>query len=614
MAISSTPTPFKNTAQEEDSVAKNQTQSLLQKPVSPNVAVEKPKTQAQEILKEEKIVSPIDILRQEKISTPKDILGQTYFEKPESILAGEGITKAEDILRVEREREQSKKFASEQQMKMLQEEMSFQKQQQEYIKNIDPNNFKIPNQNVYDTKFGSIDFDKATVSQNSWAGTNTAVNFKVGNESYTYIPADYITKGVKNSNNTRYYFNEAFLQQSHWEKFLDKTQVIDISDFSGEANKYLKNKYNTDTASVGFLMKSSDVRELLPGNYMKSRALSGNMHGGEIQGLAYHPDLKKLVYVTQPRGKAQSSYLFYDDAKGTSVSRSHWMERSGFGNFVAGVLGNDITNLLTDFAQAFAQIPFGAEIGYAVTKNPAFYASLKALEVAGKGGNLENVAVAAVSSYAVTSVPINNISAQVTDYLYQGGQGAIGNELVAKAVGGALTHSAFNGILAAVQGQDIGEAMKIGAVGGGVSAVGPDLVNKAFGGEDKVIALSKQINVPPRQFQRVFTSAAVSGAVAAAQGGDFTKQFTNTLISEGVGTVAAGNVVKAMEQSGLSQQALNEIENNVRLVVSASARAAVRGEDIEQAFAAVARRELAIGVGKGLGTKLSDIAKYREQT
>jgi hypothetical protein len=629
MAISSNPLPFNTTKKEQDKAATTQTQSMLQKPVSPNVAVEKPETEAQKILKQEKIVSPVDILKQEKISSPKDILGQTYFEKPEAILAAEGITKAEDILRVEREKQEAKTFAKQKQMEMLQEEMAFEKEQQQYLKNLDPNNFKIPNQNVYNTKFGSIDFDQAVVKGNSYGGYNVAVDFDIPTgetlfkgtkyerpkyEQYTFIPADYVTKGVRKMAGTpEMFFNEAFLRQDHWEKFLDKTQMIDISDFSGEANKFLKDRYDTNSSSVGFLMKQSDILELLPANDFKQRSLSDEMHGGEILGLSYHSELKKLVYVTQPKGKAQSSYIVYDDNKKTSVSWGHWQKRSAFGNFVKDILGNDIINLATDVAQAFASIPYAAEIGYFVTKNPAFYASLKALEVAGKGGNLEDVAKAAVISYATTSIPMEKLSAQVTDALYQGGEGVITNQVVAKAVGSALTSSAFNGIMAAAQGQDIAEAMKVGAVAGGVSSVGPELTNKVFGGAENVAKISAELNINSKHFQRVFTNAVVSGSVAAAQGKDFTKQFTNTLVSEGVGTVAAGNVVKAMNQSGLSQSALNEVGNNVQIIVSASARAAVRGESIEQAIAATTKRAASRFVGRGLRTSLEDIAKAKEQ-
>jgi hypothetical protein len=596
-------------------LTKDQTQALLKKPITPAAApLPEPKTEAQKIL------------RQEGIAKPSDILGQTFFEKPEDILRGEGITKAEDILKGEKEKEASKEFAKTKQMEMLREEMDFQKQQQQYINNIDPNNFKFPNQNTYDTKFGSIDFDKAEVKGGYYGGYHTTVDFKIPTgvffegtkyeqtkyDDYTFIPADYITKGVrKMAGSPAMFFNEAFLRQDHWEKFLDKTQMIDISDFSGEANKFLKDRYDTNTSSVGFLMKTSDMLELLPANDFKSRPLNDQMHGGEIQGLAYHPDLKKLVYVTEPKGRAQVSYMVYDDAKGTSVSWGHWQTRKK--TFLGKILGNTITDIATDIAQTFADIPFAPEIAALATGNPQLYASLKALQVAGKGGTLEDVVKAGVTAYAVQSIPLKNISAQVTDTLYKGGQGVIANEVVAKAVGGALTYSTFNGIMAAVQGQDISEAMKVGAIGGGIGAVGPEFTNKVFGGAENVIKLSDQLNINPRNFQKVFTNATISGAVAAAQGKDFTKQFTNTLIAEGVGTVAASNVVKAMGNSGLSKEALNEIGNNVYTMVSASARAAVRGESIEQALQATARRAIGRSVGFGLKAKLSDVAKYREQ-
>lgn len=597
MAISNTPMPFKNPAEEENSAVKNQTQALLQKPVSPNVAIEKPETEAQKILKQEKFVSAADILKQEKISTPKNVLKDVKFPTATTILEAEGLASAADILAIEEKEKEKFKKKQQDQLAAEQKEAELLRLQDQYIQNIDPNNFKFPNQNVYDTKFGSIDFDKATVSQNSYAGTNTAVNFKIGKESYTYIPADYVTKGIKKSNANFYYFNEAFLRQDHWEKFLDKTQMIDISDFSGKANKYLKTWYDTNSSSVGFLMKTSDMRDLLPANSFKGRSLSNNMHGGEILGLSYHPDLKKLVYVTQPKGKAKASFLFYDDAKGTSTSRSQWTEKSGLGKFVSSVLGNTLVDLATDIAQGFADIPFAPEIAFMVTQNKALYASLKALQVAGKGGNLEDVLKAGVTTYAMSSIPMDKLSGQVTDYLYQGGKGAITNELAAKVVGGALTYSTFNGMIAAVTGGDVKDAMTTGAIMGGVSNSGTEITNKIFGAGDakkgaaNIVKIADNLNMTAKQFTNIFVNSSVSASIAASRGGDFFKQFTNSAVAQGLSTAAANKMKTSLQDAGISEENVKVLSRTTYNLVNAAAYAAIRGTSVEDALKVVGQKE-----------------------
>lgn len=595
-----------------------QTQAALAKPTTFAETLPEPKTEAQRIL------------RQEGIGTPKDVLKDVQIPTATTILESEGLSSAADILAIEEKEKEKFRKQQEERLKAEQQEANYLKLQDEYIQKIDPNNFKMPGQNIYDTKFGSIDFDQAVVKGNSYGGYNVAVDFDIPTgetlfkgtkyekpkyERYTFIPADYVTKGVKNFNNSRYYFNEAFLKQDHWEKFLEKTQMIDISDFSGDANKFLKDRYDTNSSSVGFLMKRSDMLELLPSNSFKSRTLSNNMHGGEIQGLAYHPNLKKLVYVTQPKGRAQSSYLVYDDVKNTSVSWGHWRERSGFGKFVASVLGNDITNLLTDFAQAFAEIPFAPEIAAVVTKNKALYASLKALQVAGKGGNLEDVLKAGVTTYAVSSIPMDKLSNQVTDYLYQGGKGAITNQVAAKVVGGALTYSTFNGMIAAATGGNVKDAMTTGAIMGGVSNSGTEIANKIFGAGDSkkgaanIVKIADNLNMTSKQFTNIFVNSSVSASIAASRGGDFFKQFTNSAVAQGISTAAANKMKTSLQEAGMTEQNVKALTATTYNLVNAAAYASIRGTSVEEALKVVGQKE----AQRQLASKLKQAYQERRQ-
>ena len=193
MSISSNPVLFKNSEEEETSAVNNQTQALLQKPVSFVTPIEKPETEAQKILKQEKFVSAADILKQEKITAPKNVLKGMQFPTATTILETEGFESAADILAIEkRERE---KFKKKQQDQLIaeQQEAEFLKLQDEYIQNIDPNNFKLPGQNIYETKFGELDFDQ---SKFMGGGNNFSYSVKVNDKDLVFVPQEFVYKGA----------------------------------------------------------------------------------------------------------------------------------------------------------------------------------------------------------------------------------------------------------------------------------------------------------------------------------------------------------------------------------------------------------------------------------
>jgi hypothetical protein len=307
--------------------------------------------------------------------------------------------------------------------------------------------------------------------------------------------------------------------------------------------------------------------------------------------------------------------MVYDDAKGTSVSWGHWQEKSKFGKFVSKVLGNTIVDIATDIAQGFADIPFAPEIIGIVTKNKALYASLKALQVAGKGGNLEDVLKAGVTTFAMSSIPLDKLSGQVTDYLYQGGQGAITNELVAKTVGGALTYSTFNGMIAAATGGNVKDAMTTGAIMGGVSNSGTEITNKIFGAGDatkgaaNIVKIADGLNMSPKQFTNIFVNSSVSASIAASRGGDFFKQFTNSAIAQGISTAAANKMKTSLQDAGVSEENVKILSRTTYNLVNAAAYASIRGTSVEDALKVVGQKE----VQRQVASKLKQAYQERKK-
>jgi hypothetical protein len=552
------------------------------------------------------------ILQREGIGSAKDILGQVFFEKSDDVLAAQGKTRAQDIIEQEQKIQESKRaseqFTRMQQMRSMQEEAEFQKKEKEFIDNLDPKKLGFDYKPIYNTKFGEIDFSQAKFSVNSWAGHNTAANITIGKDSYVFIPEEYVYKGVRGVNamgwkdQDRQGVNTAFLDQKHWDMFLDKTQYINLEETSIDV-KSLFPFYGNQEAPRGFLAKSSDLRTLLPADKFRNWAITDQLHGGEVLGLANYNG--KLVYATANRQQAQTSYIGADGKQW-----SHWTTRKK-GLFEGiPIIGKPFTQLATGIAETFAQIPGGAEIAYLLAGGPAnpsagyLYASLKALEVAGKGGSLEQRLLAAGVAYVSKSPTVQVYGNKVAEFLQA--NDLVTNATLAKAAGGAIVGSAVNGMTAAATGGNVKEAMAVGAVGGGLSLTSREVASTLVGGIENLEKLAAASNIHINKLTAVITGSVANGAIASIKGQDFLTAFGNNLIAEGMGQYAASNLVKQLEGS-FSKETLAEIEKNTKNIISATARAAVRGEDLETALKAVTARSVVSTGGSILGKTLGEL-------
>jgi len=539
------------------------------------------------------------ILQQEGIGSAKDILGQTYFEKSKDMLAIEGKSRAQDIIEQEQKAQASKRaseqFTKMQQMRGMQEEAEFQKKEKEFIDNLDPKNIGFDYRPVYNTKFGELDFSQAKFSTNTWSGYNTGANVTIGKDSYVFIPEEYIYKGILTAKNFQG-VNLAFLDQKHWDMFLDKTQYINLEETNIDV-KSLFPRFESQEASRGFLAKSADLRTLLPANKMNYWQVTNNLNDGNILGLANYDG--KLVYALENRQQAQTSYI-QDDGR----RFSHWTYRKK-GLFEGiPIIGKPFTQLATGIAETFAQIPFGAEIALALTGNKYLYASLKALEAAGKGASLEDRIIAGGVAFATASISVEQYGTQIADFLQT--NKLVTNATLAKAAGGAIVGSTINGIKAAATGENVSEAMAIGAVGGGLRLTSREVASTLVGGSENLVKLSQASNIPAGKLANVITGSVANGAIASIKGQDFLTAFSNNLIAEGMGQYAASNLVKQLEND-FSKDTLKQIEENTKNIISATARAAVRGEDLETALKAVTARAVRNVGGSILGKTLGEL-------
>jgi hypothetical protein len=178
---------------------------------------------------------------------------------------------------------------------------------------------------------------------------------------------------------------------------------------------------------------------------------SNQMHEGAIKGLTFDSKNNRLIYIAEPNVRAdQSQAYWYLDDKGKVQGRTEWYNKpSGFFGIFEGVpILGDIDKLLLDVTEELAQVPFLPEIAvFLMPGDPgskaAIYAALKGLQAKGLGGDSGDVLKAAGIAYATSSIKVDKLGAKVGTAL------GIEDAVVGKAVGTALTQSAFNGMIAA---------------------------------------------------------------------------------------------------------------------------------------------------------------------
>jgi hypothetical protein len=197
---------------------------------------------------------------------------------------------------------------------------------------------------------------------------------------YWYVPKEFVYQGLRQGENQ--FFDQAFLN----EEYLNKLKPIRLDDAA--IPEELKNAGYKDP-SLGFLITDSDFNKYdSNGNLVFYYEAKGKF-AGAARGIAEKDG--ELVYSLE--GGEGSNYGYFDKngvPTATTVNR-----KTRF-----GIIG-DIARGLTEFV---AGVPLLPEVVGFATGNPALYASLKSAQVAGQGGDLEDVIKAGGTAYLASAV------------------------------------------------------------------------------------------------------------------------------------------------------------------------------------------------------------------
>lgn len=537
-----------------------------------------------------------EILKGVGTPTAKDVLRSVYIDRPEGVLDSEGISAASIL-----EDYRKEQAAFNQQRKITEiatkAEQDLINKEKEYLKNY---KLDLPQYNPYrfETKFGELDFSTGSyvprVEEGEWHRSNeetktvdTITYTQILNgEKYVYLPEEFVMRGKEWGEEK--VFNYGFLQPKALEDLYTKGQAIDASsmgDFKYTVNEGWKVNEGLKGYGRGFLFKEEDWKNYHD-TYLKDKyTLSYGFNQGyanrdSILGIGNYNG--ELVYV-KPN---------FQDKHGRTTDTYYNRRIDSTGNFQSqlSTVKKGPIKELNELTEAVASIPYAAEIAFVASGfNPEVYAVVKSLEIHGKGGSSSDIIKGSAAAYVSASVgpEIGAYGEALGSSITAASGGAI-SATVANTLGTAVVNAGFNGVMAAATGGDVKDAMLSGAISGGLSANSADITNAVFGGADNVATLSKTLNLSVKQTQTIFTGALATGTVnSVVKNQSFIDAFTESLIVQGV-SQAGANTVRNNLTGTLSPKALKAVQDNTRLFLQATARAAVRGEDIETAIARVA--------------------------
>ena len=192
----------------------------------------------------------------------------------------------------------------------------------------------------------------------------------------------------------------------------------------------------------------------------------------------------------------------------------------------------------------------------------------------------------------------NMITSMAVPAISKGLDTAMGNTIFAnmptdslfrEVAGGAINRSITEGLVAAVSGRDVGEAMKNGALRGAFKAGGTKLMTSIFD-ESDLKFITDNSNLEYKDVIGLGTMGIRTGVMNLVQGRDFTENIGSTLMAYGASTVVGNSIENRLGEKLQNNPGTYQfLKNSSEVLTRAYVKAAAQGkqlspEQIQQIF------------------------------
>jgi hypothetical protein len=398
--------------------------------------------------------------------------------------------------------------------------------------------------------------------------------FSTNKGHYTFIPDDFISKGLVVGGNQ--YYHKGFLNKSTLQSLYTQYQPIDFGGFRDfdRADDFYRMLKQNGFGTSGVLVPESWTID----NFHKAGSLGtsfyqigmyiGSVQLGALQGMGEHNGQMVYVPTSNAVSGASQAAAWITGAGGNNINvqympKLNWYQKAA----------REISKvpLLPELAALGATlIPGGA--AYA----PYIYAGLKGAALGAQG--------------------VDPLKAALMVGINLAGQNILGNTALAKNIGasfGATTEAAqlavgrvvlgagVNGIKAGVTGGDVGKAMLSGAIAGGTMTAA-SFVSDALGknADGFLKSITDNTNLTRVQAQEIIAASVVGGLVAETRGGDFGQAFVANLVNAGV-TQSTANAMRDKLPETMTPEMRAAITRGVSTVAGTAAEALARGQNVD---------------------------------
>lgn len=349
-------------------------------------------------------------------------------------------------------------------------------------------------------------------------GKAAFTTFRHGQDSYTFIPEEYINKGF--TANGRQWLPTELFKDNNLKDFLSQSEYVDLSNLGSNSFFDTNQKLGNDVApfleqygmgAKGYLLpdtaKTSSGEEfyytLRPEGYFDPET------AGNIKGLTKTKDGSYVYATDKPNG-------LIDPIK----NESSWYEPPKKNNF-AGIAGIALSVFAPGIGTAIGAALGASGIAASVIGNAILQGTL----AEASGGDFADGAIRGAISAGVAPAVASTIGSTVSE--------AMADSAFRNVVTSAVNSSATSALSAGMTGGDIGQAALTGALVGAGSAAGQELGISAEYGTDAFSEQTKALLAQERGLggasQLGSTLGSAAGRIAA--GGDAEQILTSTLLN-----------------------------------------------------------------------------------
>jgi len=153
-----------------------------------------------------------------------------------------------------------------------------------------------------------------------------------------------------------------------------------------------------------------------------------------------------------------------------------------------------------------------------------------------------------------------------------------------RVAGSAINRSVTSGVVAAINGQDIGKAMYRGALTGGIQSGASLAVNKIMS-TDSMKFLEKNTNLSSNALKNITTMGITKGVYNLTQGKNFSDGVIDTMVANGVSTSVANKIGSTFKDNFENNpQLLSTIQQTSGKLTNLYVRSAMSGKQVSPAM------------------------------